>query len=737
MALEQALGKAHATGDRLVEVDRGRLAVRRADLADESKVAWIDHEQDGGHGLDGSTCSEQSNVQVRAAPTLRRRAQFEPVGSRLELDLGQVDRAPTEVLIGPELELLEHADEARHHDLAVDPIAAGNRRLREPLQRLESHGSIGIGVVVRVHSAHVSLAFVPVQLVHMELRRLVKVDRVLVDESLSGEYVDLSYDSGTVAGRVDDHDVLFRGGTERHRRRREVVAGPVPAHVAGLADVALLSKEGQERLGIHRPEMFPRLEGKLEAGRLQMAEENVQVVRVEPGLLRGRGEQEVRMSHDIPINGPSAGDQDGYARLGAAARPSHLLPRGGDRAGIAGQDRDLELAHVDAELQCVGADHAQHLTISQTSFHRPSLRGQVPSSVTADARTRSVAQTQRLAKRGQHQLHAHSRTAEDDRLSARPQEGQRPSRSESLGRPSCPGRGIDQRRLHQKNVPFAGRGAVAIHKSGLPPGEGRSQLSRVPDRGRTAHDHRMRAVVSADTQQTAKNVGDVATEQAAVRVQLVYDDDLELFEELKPLRVVGQDRGMKHVGVGHNDLAGRSNGGTDGVRGIPVVGGRVDLQPGSPAEFAHLGYLVLTERLGGEEEEGSGGRILGQALQNGNEIAQCLARGGGRNDDDVFAGPDGLDGLGLVRVQAANAPAGQARLYARVQPGGHRHDVCRPGRHQGVMPDTARQRGFRQDQLQDPLDPGRFVVAHAEDLKPNGRAKCGTILAANARVCRG
>ena len=55
--------------------------------------------------------------------------------------------------------------------------------------------------------------------------------------------------------------------------------------VARLADVRLLGEEGEQVVRRRRPERLARLEGKLEGGSLQVCEEDVEVVRVEPRLL--------------------------------------------------------------------------------------------------------------------------------------------------------------------------------------------------------------------------------------------------------------------------------------------------------------------------------------------------------------------------------------------------------------------------------------------------------------------
>ena len=69
--------------------------------------------------------------------------------------------------------------------------------------------TIGLGVVVDVDPPDVGLALVPVEPVDVELDRLVEVDRVLVDQRLGAEQVDLADDPRPVRGRVDDHDVLL------------------------------------------------------------------------------------------------------------------------------------------------------------------------------------------------------------------------------------------------------------------------------------------------------------------------------------------------------------------------------------------------------------------------------------------------------------------------------------------------------------------------------------------------
>ena len=211
----------------------------------------------------------------------RERLGGQPVGGRLELELGQVDRPPADVLVGQELQLLEQGHEARDHHLAVDPPAAGRGRLGEHVERLERHRPVGVRVVVDVDPVDVRLALVPLEPVDVVLDRFVDVDRPLVDEDLGAEQVDLAEDARAVRRRVDDDDVLRRGRPERDLRRREVLARPVPAPVARLADVALLGEEREQVVGRRRPEHLARFERQLERRGAQVGEQDVEVVRVE------------------------------------------------------------------------------------------------------------------------------------------------------------------------------------------------------------------------------------------------------------------------------------------------------------------------------------------------------------------------------------------------------------------------------------------------------------------------
>ena len=105
-------------------------------------------------------------------------------------------------------------------------------------------------------------------------------------------------------------------------------------------------------------------------------------------------------------------------------------------------------------------------------------------------------------------------------------------------------------------------------------------------------------------------------------------------------------------------------------------------RPAAAGQLAELRDLVLAERLRREEEQRPRRRIVGDRLEDGQRVAQRLARCGRRDDDDVVAGADGLDRLRLVGVQPVDAACGEAGPDPRVQPV------------RGIAPDSASRAGM-------------------------------------------
>ncbi len=355
---------------------------------------------------------------------------------------------------------------------------------------------------------------------------------------------------------------------------------------------------------------------------------------------------------DVLVHGRSGRDQDRHAGLLASPGAPELLPGRGDRSRVPGEDRRVEPTDVHAELEGIRGDDAEDLAVAQAAFDGASLRGQVAAAIAADAGARPVALAQRLAQPRQQDLHGHPRAPEHDRLATRPQERQGPPLCEVLRRASGAACGLHDRGIHEQDVPLACRRAVPVDEPRRPPGQHRCELARVADRRRAADDGGPAAVVGTDPQEPPQDVGDVPAEDAAIGVQLVDDDELELLEQLEPLRVVRQDRRVEHVRVRDHHLARGADRRADRSGRVAVVGGGDDRQAGRCRQLAELGDLVLAERLGREEEQRPGRRVVGDGLEGRERVAEGLARCRRGDDDDVLAGVDGLDRLRLMRVQA-------------------------------------------------------------------------------------
>ena len=103
------------------------------------------------------------------------------------------------------------------------------------------------------------------------------------------------------------------------------------------------------------------------------------------------------MVDDVLVDRGARGDEDRDARALAPPGPPELLPGRGDRSRVAGQDRHVEPADVDAELERVRGDDAEDLAVAQAVLDRPPLRRQVAAAVAADPRC--AARSSRAATR--------------------------------------------------------------------------------------------------------------------------------------------------------------------------------------------------------------------------------------------------------------------------------------------------------------------------------------------------
>ena len=174
----------------------------------------------------------------------------------------------------------------------------------------------------------------------------------------------------------------------------------------------------------------------------------------------------------------------------------------------------------------------------------------------------------------------------------------------------------------------------------------------------------------ADALQPAQHVRQVAAEHAAIRVQLVDDDEVEVLEQLRPSRMVREDARVHHVGIAEDDVRARANGAARILRRVAVVGVHADRFAADVAdrlrELVQLRHLILRERLGRKQIQRARRRLLQDAIENRQVVAERLARCRRRGDDDLPPAGDVRERFGLVRVELRDAARFERGAQARI-----------------------------------------------------------------------
>ena len=275
----------------------------------------------------------------------------------------------------------------------------------------------------------------------------------------------------------------------------------------------------------------------------------MRVGEVDDRLFDGSREQAFGLAHEVLVEGVLAGDQHGPALAGATgAAPA--LPEAGHGAGKAGDQRDVEAAHVDAELERAGGHDGAQLAVEQAPLDVATLRRRVAGAVGHDAAPPPrVAVLDAPARVAVDELGGLAGRREADRALAG--EHRLGEHVAGLGQRALAHaqRDVGERRVPQDDRLLGLRGAVVVDG-----GEGQAdqpfgERLRVGDGRRGQHELRSGAVGRAQPAQPAHDLGDVRAEHAAVHVRLVEHDVAQVVEELGPVVVRRQDADVQHVGV--------------------------------------------------------------------------------------------------------------------------------------------------------------------------------------------
>jgi hypothetical protein len=160
-------------------------------------------------------------------------------------------------------------------------------------------------------------------------------------------------------------------------------------------------------------------------------------------------------------------------------------------------------------------------------------------------------------------------------------------------------------------------------------------------------------------------------------MHLVEHHEPKTLKESCPARVMREDAGAQHVGVGHDHRAVVARPAARIARRVPVVDDARNADAGCGNQLAEARFLVARERLRRVETERARVAILRQRLQDGQVKTQALAAGRGRGDDEMPARRSKLERLCLVGEELRHASLDECTSEPLVQRSGQR---CRATR---------------------------------------------------------
>ena len=258
-----------------------------------------------------------------------------------------------------------------------------------------------------------------------------------------------------------------------------------------------------------------------------------------------------------------------------------------------------------------------------------------------------------------HQLHALARLDEADR--PRALDDQRRDHVRRLRHRGAPRlqRLVGDRRVPHRDLPRRPRRAVAVDvREAVDARQVLGQLDRVGDRRGRHQDQRLAPRVGdAHAPQPPQDVAHVRPEDAAVDVRLVDHHDVQVHEEVRPRRVVGQDPGVQHVRVGQDQVRALADRAAVLALGVAVVDRRA--HGAAQPERRDRPQLVLGQRLRGVEVQRARRRDRAQRVQRRDVEAQRLPGGGAGRHDERRPGRRDLDRLGLMGVELRDPGVGQ------------------------------------------------------------------------------
>ena len=164
--------------------------------------------------------------------------------------------------------------------------------------------------------------------------------------------------------RLDDGELLVARGAQADAGGGGVRPGPDQAVLATPQPAALGEPLGLQKTLLAEEGLVVGGQRTLVGGGLQVRPTDVRVVQVDDRLLDAASQEALRLAHEVLVERVLAGHQHGIAVPGPAG-PAPALAQAGDRAGEAGDERDVQAADVDAQLERLRGDDGVELVGEQ------------------------------------------------------------------------------------------------------------------------------------------------------------------------------------------------------------------------------------------------------------------------------------------------------------------------------------------------------------------------------------
>ncbi len=499
------------------------------------------------------------------------------------------------------------------------------------------------------------------------------------------------------AGRVGNiHDeVVFRhGGAQADFTGGEILGAPV-VRIADLPQNIAVAQKIQHFFAAHGiAQGFAGLEGQFVCGTLEVVQQDIQVIRIQQSIFCRLIKEVFGMGHDELIQRIGGRHHERGGNAVATAGTAGLLPGAGDGAGIAAQNTGFQSADINAQLQGVGGDNGIDIAGAQAFFNFPPLVGQIAAPVAPHFAGIAKGVRHQGLQLPCHHLHLQAGLGKDDALYMVFQ--QHGGNGLSLGQDAFADAQllVHYRRIIEDIVLFPGGGAVVIDQFHRPADEGFRQFFWILNGGRTEDEFGVAAVKFTKAQQPAQYIRQVAAEDTPVGMDFVNDDILQVFKQLHPFGVLGQDTGVEHIRVGYHHMAGLTHGTPGGRRGIAVVGEGFHIHLHQLDQFIKLAHLIGRQGLGGEQVQCPGIRIFQNGGQNRNVIAQGFAGCSGGDHHIIFSLSGCFQTGSLVGIQLVHTVLCKGLRQPGVNIPGPRGITGRTGRNGAPCGDIFHKKGI-------------------------------------------